>query len=64
MLYINNQWLEGKAKSFQSINPFNGEIIWEGNFADITQMKSAVSTAYKSHESWSSQSVKLRIKII
>ena len=49
MLYIKNQWSSGKGKSFKSINPFTGEIIWEGNFANASQLNAAMNAAFNSH---------------
>ena len=64
MLYLQNQWSSGKGKSFKSMNPLTGEIVWEGNFANASQLNTAISAAYKSHDGWSTESVQTRIKII
>ena len=64
MLFIENLWSPGKGKPFKSINPFTGEIIWEGNFANASQINSAIRAAYNSHDRWSAESMKTRIKII
>ena len=64
MLYLQNQWSLGKGKLFKSMNPLTGEILWEGNFANATQLNAAMHAADKSHEGWSSASIQTRIKII
>ena len=64
MLFIENHWSSGKGKQFKSINPFTGEIIWEGNFANASQINSAMNAAYNSHDRWSAESMRTRIKII
>ena len=64
MLYIQNQWSLGKDKLFKSMNPLTGEILWEGNFANATQLNAAVHAAHKSHEEWSTESIQTRIKIV
>ena len=64
MLYIQNQWTSGRGKLFKSMNPFTGEIVWEGNFANASQLNAAMHAAYKSHDGWSAESIQTRIKII
>ena len=49
MLYIQNQWSSGKDKLFKSMNPLTGEIVWEGNFANASQLNAAMHAAHKSH---------------
>ena len=64
MLYIQNQWSLGKGKLFKSMSPLTGEILWEGNFANATQLNAAMRAAHKSHDEWSAESIQTRIKII
>ncbi len=64
MLYIKNQWSMGKGKSFRSIKPLTGEIFWMGNFANQSQLNIAMNAAHNSHDGWSGESMKTRIKII
>ena len=64
MLYIQNQWSLGKGKLLKSMNPLTGEILWEGNFANATQLNAAMRAAHKSHDEWSAESIQTRIKII
>ena len=53
MLYIQNQWSAGKDKLFKSMNPLTGEIVWEGNFANASQLNAAMHAAHNSHDEWS-----------
>ena len=53
MLYLQNQWSSGKGKPFKSMNPLTGETVWEGNFANASQLNAAMSAAHKSHDGWS-----------
>ena len=64
MLFYQGQWSPGKGKAFKSFNPMNNEIIWEGNFSNIPQLKLAINSAASSHRGWSSQSPQSRIKVI
>ena len=64
MLYFQHQWSTGKGKPFKSMNPLTGEIVWEGNFANSSQLNAAINAAHKSHEEWSAQSMQTRIRII
>ena len=64
MLYIQNQWSLGKGKLLKSMNPLTGEILWEGNFANATQLNAVMHAAHKSHDEWSAESIQTRIKII
>jgi len=64
MLYIKNQWSMGKGKSFRSIKPLTGEIFWKGNYANQSQLNIAMNAAHNSHDGWSAESMKTRIKII
>ncbi|MDB4253162.1 succinylglutamate-semialdehyde dehydrogenase [Gammaproteobacteria bacterium] len=64
MLFYQGKWSPGKGKAFRSFNPMNNEIIWEGNFSNIPQLKSAINSAASSHLAWSKQTPQSRIKVI
>ena len=64
MIYINGNWKEGKGKKFNSINPSDNSIIWEGNFAGSSQVKDAIKSAHKAFPIWSKQPLESRLKII
>ena len=64
MLFYQGKWSPGKGKAFKSFNPMNNEIIWEGNFSNIPQLKLAINSAASSHLEWSKQTPQSRIKVI
>ena len=64
MLFYQNQWVPGKGKAFKSFRSMDGEIIWEGNFANNSQLKAAVDSGHAAHQSWSTQTFEERLKII
>ena len=64
MLYFKNQWMPGDGRSFKSINPLNGEVIWEGNFASNKQLNAVVKSASQAHLGWAHQSLAKRLSVI
>lgn len=63
-LFINDQWLAGKGASFQSINPANASLVWEGNAASPEQVDQAITAARQAGWDWSQKTVEQRIEII
>lgn len=63
-LFINDQWLAGNGKSFQSINPADGTVIWEAKAADESQVDQAIKAAQKAGWNWGQKSVEERIEVI
>ncbi len=51
--YINGQWVTGSGKSFHSINPANGNIIWQGSTATKSEIDLAYESAKNALSSWS-----------
>lgn len=51
--YINGQWQTGEGEIFTSVNPANGEIIWQGHQATATEIQQAVSAARNAFTDWS-----------
>ncbi len=49
---INGEWLKGQGAPFSSLNPATGELFWQGNAADDTQVSSAVVAARKASSEW------------
>ncbi|PSW19220.1 succinylglutamate-semialdehyde dehydrogenase [Photobacterium sanctipauli] len=43
--WIAGQWLPGEGEAMQSLNPFNGDVIWQGNAATAGQVQQAVASA-------------------
>ena len=60
-LFINGQWLAGQGNLFQSLNPADGSVIWQGNAATAEQVDNAVKAARVAFESWANLSVEDRI---
>ncbi|RAP38307.1 succinylglutamate-semialdehyde dehydrogenase [Candidatus Marinamargulisbacteria bacterium SCGC AAA071-K20] len=63
-LYINNEWIEGKGDSFESLNPATEESIWKGRFADFYQVDTAVNLARRSFEMWSRRPQSIRTRYV
>lgn len=61
---INNQWLVGKGPAFDSINPSNGEIVWQGNGANAEQVDSAIKAARAAQVQWADMPIEQRITIL
>ena len=62
--FINDQWLEGQGAVFQSINPANGEVIWQGAGAIAEQVNQAIIAARAAFYQWSDKSVEERIVVL
>ncbi|MBT1443827.1 succinylglutamate-semialdehyde dehydrogenase [Shewanella sp. JM162201] len=50
--FINGQWLAGEGKSMQSVNPANGEVIWQAKSATPIQVDAAVMAARAAQFDW------------
>ncbi|WP_350609873.1 aldehyde dehydrogenase family protein, partial [Pseudoalteromonas sp. 41-MNA-CIBAN-0057] len=57
---INNQWLVGKGPAFDSINPSNGEIVWQGNGANAEQVDSDIKAARAAQVQWADMPIEQR----
>ena len=64
MIYINGKWIKGKGKKFKSLNPTDNKIIWEGNYASISQVREAIKSANKAFPQWNKIGLKSRLVII
>jgi succinylglutamic semialdehyde dehydrogenase len=62
--FIAGQWLAGKGPSFSSVNPANGETIWQGLGADAAQVDAAITSARAAFYTWSAMSLTERLVII
>ncbi len=49
---INGEWLKGQGAPFSSLNPATGELFWQGNAADDTQVSLAVVAARNASSEW------------
>ncbi|XQF93904.1 aldehyde dehydrogenase family protein (plasmid) [Pseudoalteromonas espejiana] len=61
---INNQWHTGQGPAFNSVNPSNGEIVWQGNGANAEQVDSAINAARAAQVQWADMPIESRITIL
>lgn len=61
---INNIWQNGQAENFKSINPANGEIVFEANGASQNQVEMAISAAHNAFNSWAKIGREKRIELL
>lgn len=59
--YINQQWVKGDGQSFVSINPANGETVWQGCETTLKQIDIAVNSAHKAFPTWAERTLEDRI---
>ena len=62
--FINNQWVEGLGPQFQSLNPANGEVLWQGAGANALQVNQAISAARSAFYQWADRSFEERITVL
>ncbi len=62
--YINGEWIKGNGSLFHSVNPANGEIIWQGAGATQEEVSMAYEGARNALTHWSSLDYSARIHII
>lgn len=63
-IWINNHWLTGDGEQFQSCNPYNGDVVWQGNAASVEQVENAVAVANTAFLSWRNTAFSERLAII
>lgn len=51
--FIAGNWHDGTGQDFQSTNPANGEVVWNGNTAGEEQVVAAVAAARAAFPAWS-----------
>ncbi len=62
--FINDQWINGSGEKFSSINPVNGQSIWEGSQAIETEINAAVISARAAFPAWSGLSLEERLSYL
>ena len=62
--FINNQWIEGLGPQFQSLNPANGEVLWQGAGANAEQVNQAIVAARAAFYEWADRSFEQRIAVL
>lgn len=58
--FINGEWLHGDGEEFYSLNPGNGERIWQGYCADESQVENAIDAASQAFVHWANLPIKER----
>ena len=61
---INNQWLTGNGSAFDSVNPANNDILWQGQGADAQQVDAAITAARTAFPAWSLSSYEDRLAMV
>ncbi|BDM63249.1 N-succinylglutamate 5-semialdehyde dehydrogenase [Shewanella sp. NFH-SH190041] len=62
--YINGSWQDGLGEAFCSLNPADGETLWQGNGATANQVDAAVSAARDAQFDWFMLGFEARLAII
>ncbi|MDB1122356.1 succinylglutamate-semialdehyde dehydrogenase [Vibrio algarum] len=50
--WIAGQWVAGQGDGFDSVSPYNGEVIWQGDSATVSQVEQAVKAARVAFIDW------------
>lgn len=61
---IDNQWLTGNGPTFNSLNPANNNILWQGRGADSQQIDDAITAARAAFLAWSLTSYADRLAVV
>jgi len=61
---INNQWQHGLGHEFNSVNPSNGDIVWQGKTATAEQVDAAIKAAREAQLDWADKTVDERIAVL
>ena len=61
---IDNQWQAGLGHDFSSINPSNGEVVWQGKTATAEQVADAIKAARSAQIGWADMTLEERIVIL
>ena len=62
--FIQGQWLAGEGHDVRSINPANGEVIWQGKTATASQVNRAVDCARDAQFDWFMLGFDARLAIV
>lgn len=62
--YINGEWVRGRGTTLESLNPANGQLIWQGNSASKDEVTTAYQAARHALPSWSSTSFENRAALV
>lgn len=64
MQFIQGEWREGAGEALQSINPADGQVIWEGRTATPAEVNSAFSAARQAFPAWGRRPIEERIDFV
>ena len=62
--FINGTWLAGEGDAFNSINPANNDILWQGISASSSQIDIAIDSARTAFYQWADLSFEKRLAVI
>ena len=62
--FIAGSWQDGAGEQFQSFNPANGDVVWQGNAAEAEQVEAAVAAGRDAFPAWSMLAQDVRTAII
>ncbi len=63
-LFIDGEWREGHGAAFESIDPSNGERVWQGHSADHDDVDAAYKAARGAFDEWSRTPLDKRMAIV
>ena len=64
MNFINGEWRDGAGPAFQSHNPADNSLVWEGRAADPGQVEAAFAAARSAFSAWGRAPLERRIEIV
>lgn len=63
-LFIGGHWLQAEGKSFDSINPGDGTLVWQGGAANNQQVDAAIDAARQAAPKWGCRDFSERENIV
>ncbi|GGX77444.1 succinylglutamate-semialdehyde dehydrogenase [Vogesella alkaliphila] len=63
-LFIDGAWTTGRGASFVSLNPANGQPVWEGHSASAADIDAAFAAARRAFDDWRRRSLDERIALV
>ena len=63
-LFINNAWTQGSGPAFNSVNPANNKVVWQGHGATADEVDRAVSASQIAFKDWSRTTLADRLAYI
>ena len=63
-LFIDGRWVKAEGSSFESVQPGDGTIVWQGGAANNSQVDAAVIAARKASQAWAAKDFSEREAIV